>query len=319
MAAKRQNKKPAPNSLVFPFDRIAAILTGSGRSLALMLLASLLLAGTTFILWRNVRDRWLASEEFRVDVDDIRISPTPEWIRRSDVRGEVFRYIGPLSIMDDAATERVAEAFRLHPWVERVVRVSKHPPARIDVDLKYRRPVCMVLDASGSKAIPVDARGVCLPWEDFDPTVIQRGVCPYPIVVGVTSTPSAGKGDCWCDERVLGAAEIAGAFGETWRELDLERIVPVQQVHWKGSVEYRYVLVTRRGTRVFWGRPPGTKCERAVSAKTKIERLRRHCVAHGSLEGSRGPQEIDVSAPDGLRILGTRNATRETPKSAKRR
>ena len=40
----------------------------------------------------------------------------------------------PLSILDDDLTGRIAAAFALHPWVAKVVRVTKHHPAGVDVE-----------------------------------------------------------------------------------------------------------------------------------------------------------------------------------------
>jgi len=70
----------------------------------------------------------------------------PEWIH-CDLRAEIFRSAaldGPLSIMDEDLAERIAVACALHPWVARVRSVRKYHPARVVVELDYRRPVLMV-------------------------------------------------------------------------------------------------------------------------------------------------------------------------------
>ncbi|NLE39990.1 MAG: hypothetical protein GX621_18385 [Pirellulaceae bacterium] len=298
MAAKKRTKTTSVAAIPALLGRVMGI------SLGVMVLAVGILVATTFILWREVGDDLLASDDYQVAAEDIEISPLPDWIRTTDVRAQVFNYLGPVSIMDKNAAERVANAFRLHPWVERVVRVSKHHPSEIRVELEYRRPVCLV-QVSNDEVLPVDVRGVWLPGTDFDP-LDRDEPAPYPILVGITSGPVAGVGDCWGDERVVGAAEIAAEFGETWRELDLDRIVAIGQTR----QDYGYVLVTRRGTRVVWGGSPRTGDEGTTPAATKIERLRRYVIAHGSLEGINGPQKIDVSHPEGLRIVGELSAAR---------
>lgn len=48
----------------------------------------------------------------------------PSWIH-SDVAGEVLDQMslnGPISVLDDGLSERIAKAFSLHPWVRKVVR-----------------------------------------------------------------------------------------------------------------------------------------------------------------------------------------------------
>ncbi|HBO43248.1 MAG TPA: hypothetical protein DD670_04805 [Planctomycetaceae bacterium] len=292
MSAKKRTQKSSGGGVPTVVRWVILVLSGA---FFMPLVAAGLLFATTFILWQKVGDDLLASDDYQVAAEDIEISPLPEWIRATDVRGQVFNYLGPMSIMDEDAVERVANAFRLHPWVERVVRVSKHHPSRIRVELEYRRPVCLV-QVSNDKFFCVDVRGVWLPDTDFD----QDEPSPYPIVVGITSGPVAGVGDCWGDERVVGAAEIAAQFGDPWRELDLDRIIAIGEPR----QEYTYDLVTRKGTRVIWGCSPRGTDAQEIPATTKIERLRRYAIAHGSLEGLNGPQKIDVSRPEGLRIVG---------------
>ena len=76
----------------------------------------------------------------------IATTPQPAWIH-GDVRGDVLSTLSPdrpLSLLDDNLAEHVVSRFRLHPWVAKVNRVQKYHPARVKVDVTYRRPVCMV-------------------------------------------------------------------------------------------------------------------------------------------------------------------------------
>ena len=71
------------------------------------------------------------------------------------MRAEVFHdgnLNPPLSIMDDNLTRRVYDAFSLHPWVGKVRQVRKFYPARVEVELVYRKPVCMVAVQGGLAA-----------------------------------------------------------------------------------------------------------------------------------------------------------------------
>ncbi len=311
MAAKRRKKKTKARPATPLVKWIATVLTGSGRPVGLALLVIALFAGTIFVLWNKYGSDVLASDQYRVSVEDLQITPLPGWIRNTDVRGQVFHYIGSLSIMDDNATQRVTDAFRLHPWVDRVISVSKHHPARIRVELKYRRPVCMVeCMVQGEKGLrAVDVRGVWLPGNDFDP---QQAARRYPRLVGVNSEPLGGLGFPWGDERVVGAAEIADAFGEAWGELKLDRIAAGSRVRWESQTEYTYELFTRSGTRILWGRSPRTQAKLEVPAEEKIARLRQYAMTHGSLDGVGGSQNIDVRHPDALRLLRRVAAAQKT-------
>ena len=215
MAAKKRKTKPI--RLVVPafVKRLVAVLVGPARSLAIGLLAVAVVAVGCYLLWQRVRGDVLASDQYQVTAESLEITPLPEWIR-TDPRRQVFNSLalgGPLSIMDENAARRVADAFRVHPWVDRVIQVTKRHPSRIRVELKYRRPVCMVqVEREPAKAMAVDVRGVWLP-DDFESADAER----YPLLVNVDSKPLAGYGMPWGDERVVAAAEIAEAFGGTWQ------------------------------------------------------------------------------------------------------
>ncbi|MBN1587901.1 MAG: hypothetical protein JW888_00135, partial [Pirellulales bacterium] len=245
MAVKRRNTKAKNKAPAVPqfVSRAIAILTGPGRTVTLALLIVALLSGTFWVLWHQIDNELLASDQYQVNIDDLEISPLPDWIR-TDPRRQAFGYLnnlgGPLSIIDDDATHRVADAFSIHPWVEQVIQVTKHYPARICVKLKYRRPVCMVHGiVQGKEGLrAVDVHGVWLPGNDFDLMEAAR----YPIVAGITSEPVAGLGDQWRDERVLGAAQIAAVIGPAWHELKLHCIRPAARVRSGSRMEYTYEL-----------------------------------------------------------------------------
>lgn len=126
--------------------RLISFLRGPGRPIVLIALLVALLAGGWCLVWPKVRGHALRSGEYVIGPQQVEITPPPKWIH-SDVRSEVFHNTsleGSLSILDDDLVERIGNAFSLHPWVARVQRVTKHYPARVKVELLYRRPVCMV-------------------------------------------------------------------------------------------------------------------------------------------------------------------------------
>ncbi|MBN2022954.1 MAG: hypothetical protein JW809_09180 [Pirellulales bacterium] len=288
----KKNAKAAHPVLPPWVRRVVRFGRGPGRPAVAVLGVTLILGGLWFGLWRMVRDRVLGSDQYVVTAESLDVTPPPRWVP-TDIRDEVCRDLlmdGPLSVLAPDAVKRVSDAFALHPWVARVYKVTKHHPARIRVALEYRRPVCMVEVTGG--LYPVDARGVRLPVAGFDP---YEASTRYPRLSGVDTMPLGPEGTCWGDERVVGAAEIAAAFGPAWRELRLYRIVPEGRVVSGHRPEYTYLLLTQGRTPIRWGRAPSTRARDEIPAKEKIARLVRLATEHGSLDGL-GP--LDVSRPE---------------------
>lgn len=252
-------------------------------------LAILLILGGGWFAWRTVGDRVLDSPRFRVQTDGISITPPPDWIR-TDIRGELSRAAGlddRVSILDAGLAERIHKAFALHPWVAKVVRVHKRSPARLDVELEYRRPVCMVEVPGG--LYPVDIEGVLLPSADFSPLEARA----YPRLSGIQPTTEGPVGTPWQDPRVVGAARVAAALIEVWQELGLSRIVPVAG-HSSREAFPEYEITTKGGTRIVWGHPPAGDAAGRALAEKKVARLRQYYTERGTFEGPDGPQEIDL-------------------------
>jgi hypothetical protein len=270
--------------------------------LCVLLLLGGLLSGVWFVVWRlpiaghqSVRERVLNDPRYRVTAEDVEITPPPPWIH-SDVRGEAIRGItlgGSMSILDDPLVQRLADAFGLHPWVAKVVKVQKYL-GRVKVDLEYRRPVLMVEVPGG--LLPVDVQGAWLPSGDFSP-VEANG---YPRLVGINSAPVGPVGSRWGDARVVGAAEIAAAIGPAWTSLELQRIATSAASISSAGEEYTYEIATRRGRRILWGHSPGGSSPGEVPAAEKVARLKQYAAEHGDLDSPRGPQALDVR---GLRRL----------------
>lgn len=291
-------KKTKPSS-----RRPASAPAGRSRGwlLALLIIAGAF-AAAWYGAWQYVRGRVLSSEEFWVTYDKVDITPLPEWIH-SDIRAQVFRDASldrPLSIADDDLVERVRGAFALHPWVAKVERVQKFHPARVQVEVVYRRPVCMV--EVGDEPIPVDADGVALPREDFSPQEASR----YPHLAGVESAPLGIAGTRWSDDRVLGGAEIAAALTEAWEKMGLSRIIvqkpPGSATSGRGFVvglhdTPSFDLLTRNGTTIHWGRGPSGDAPGEIPVKEKVARLEQYLAEHGNLDSQPGGVGLDLSRP----------------------
>jgi hypothetical protein len=284
-------KKPAKTSFLPAWlKKLVAYLWGPGRTLVIIVLLIAGLAIGTIAVWHYVGPHAISSGQYTITQDRVFITPQPGWIH-TDVRGEVFRDAsldGPLSILDEDLPKRISRAFAMHPWVAKVGPVRPSSPARIDVELVYRRPVCMV-EVPG-EPLPVDGEGVLLPNGDFSP--VEKS--SYPRLTGIDTGPIAPAGKSWGDGRVVGAAEIADAFGAVWQQLKLDRLAVVPRAPIDAGGEPSYYLYTRGGTRIFWGLAPGSKSPSELPTAEKLARLLQYVTDHGTLEGNGGPQELDI-------------------------
>lgn len=286
---------------------------GSSRKrlrVAAGILIVVLLAGSVCAaVWRHVGGHVLSGEQYQVHPEQITLSPAPpEWIRpdpgseraEDRIKSEVLRdleRLGPLSVLDVDLTVKLAEAFSAHPWVARVDRVSKRFPAGVDVHLAYRVPVAMVELHDGSGVLPIDEQAVLLPDRDFTVAEAER----YPLVAEIFTKPPAAHGKHWADAAVLGGAQIAASLGSEWHKLGIARIVPLERKPARSGFEYTYALITKSGTRIDWGRAPGSDTPGEVPAREKIAQLKRYQVQNkGSLDGPEGAWHIEIDGSGAL-------------------
>src|SRR5262249_14312117 len=150
--------------------------------LAIVIAAAL--AGGAYALWQQVGRRVEGGPEYRLRPTQIEITPTPPRIP-ARIRGEGGRrkaMNGTWWRLKKELTVDIMNAFRLHPWVAKVQRVSKSPSGVVQVDLFYRQPAAMV-EVSGG-VLPIDTEGVVLPSEDFT----REQARDFPRIGGVQST-----------------------------------------------------------------------------------------------------------------------------------
>lgn len=264
-----------------------------GRWGIVALLFAIVVAVGWRMAWDKVGEHVLAGDDYRVTPEKIVTSDLPPWIH-CDLKAEVMRDASverSLSLLDNDLTKRLANAFSLHPWVARVDRVSKHHPARVEVQLVYRRPVAMV-EVSGG-LLPVDEHGILLPSADFSPAEAKR----YPRIARIESHPSGPVGTNWGDANVSGAARIAAILAGRWKKLHLYRVLaPAPATADDYADRYTYELSTHAGTRLVWGRPPGSEPTGEPKAAEKVARLEEIVQRDGSLDGESGPRVIDLRA-----------------------
>ena len=236
--------------------------------------------------------------------ENVRIPPAPPWIR-SDIKAEVFRdgSLADASALETDLTPRIAHAFEMHPWVATVTRVSKQAPANVVVDLAYRQPIAWVevpegmFGQQGQAALPIDSQTVLLPQADFTPDdlgLFIRINIENLSMCGPTGTP-------WGDPRVAGAAAIATALGEQWRELGLSEIKALADYSRPNApATTRYELFTPGEKRLIWGSAPGCEPPGESPPATKVRLLREYVQQHGRLdEGS--VLGLDLRNPESIR------------------
>jgi hypothetical protein len=227
-------------------------LQGTRRNVLLVLASVGVLGFAALESWKQYGASHAHFETYTVDPRGFEITPPPPWVRAT-IKSDVMR-LGSLervSLLEADTSRRVAQAFELHPWVEKVQRVSKHHPASIRVDLTYRRPVAVVEVERGDQPglLPVDRDGILLPPEDF--STAQVKALPR-ITVGRTF-PAGAVGIPWGDDRVTAAAAIAEVLCDDWPHLLLFQIAALPAVPGSASRSIDFEIVARDGRRFHWG------------------------------------------------------------------
>jgi hypothetical protein len=250
----------------------------------------LLLATIGFAVAWN---RWGApatrGPDYVVTPDRISLTPQPAWIH-ANVKAEVVRSgsLSRLDLREPKLVEHIAEAFALHAWVAKVVRVEKRYPAQVTVEVEYRRPVAAVEITLGGRPelLFVDAAGILLPSADF----AQNQAGDYLRIAGISGGPAGVYGAPWGDERVAGAARIAAAIGPRFKDAGLYRILPAQM----SGGQITYELRTAGDTRVIWGAVPGRETASEPSAEQKLAALATLISDKGPLDRPGGERLIDL-------------------------
>lgn len=279
-AKKSDAKKPDIRGASHALTRWLLRMLGVGLAIGLGL----------WFTYRTVEPRITASPHYNLDPRSIDVTPLPAWIH-SDVKGEVLRdgsLDHSLNLLDDSLLERVAKAFALHPWVAQVTSVRKQAGPKLEVELVYRRPACMVEVPGG--LYPVDAEGVLLPTADFSAEDASR----YPRLTGIQTVTEGPVGTRWQDESVLGAAQIAAVLSEDWISLELARISPLSNPPPGTGKNTIFVLYTHQGAPVIWG-PAAPPRETELGADERRARLKKLAVALRARNGSSPP--IDLRTP----------------------
>ena len=230
--------------------------------------------------------------EYRLATKQIRLVPAPENPVPSNLLDQVreqSKLPRELSLLDEKLAANLAEAFARHPWIAKVVSVRKSHPATVTVEVKDREPVGMVQVKGGR--FPIDASGVVLPPGDFATADLKR----YPTIQGLSPSSSVRPGMAWKDPSLLAAARLAELLAPQWSKLHLESIVvPSRSGPAIDSSKIVLELRASGGSKIIWGRAPGTEHPGELTTAQKIGRLEKYLTEFGGFDRPNGPYEIDI-------------------------
>lgn len=291
MAGFKKSASPAATSAAPRAGLIGSFLRGNG--VGSFVVVALLLGGGVWTIWQNVRETVVSRADYQIGLADIELTPLPAWIR-SDLKAEALRNASldpPLPLLDEQLPARLERAFAMHPWIEKVQAVRIGYPAKVQIDVAYRRPVVMVEVASG--LMPLDATGILLPTVDFTPLDTRK----YPRLAGIDGAPLAPAGAVWNDPIVLGGAVLANELRELWKAGDLYCLRWVRDPAGTHDWERHFVLETRPGTRIVWGDPPGRTQSDEPTLAEKRKALAGWITAPGGLESALKGFTVDLRNP----------------------
>ncbi len=258
---------------------------GRGKRAAQILAVLAVMGMATWSAWTRVSGWMRVRPEFLVAAENIElVPPPPPWVP-GDLRLDALREAGArggLSILDPPTElqQRLADALRFHPWVREVSRIRKAPPARVVVELEYRRPAAAVRwGPTGSELLLIDDEGVRLPERDL--SEIDRRRLPRILVGG--HKPLVGER--WNDVRVAGALALVQRLGPNWDRLMLLEIAAHPQPEARGGESWPiFWMLTTNTVRIEWGAAPGLGPPDEPPFEEKLGRLLGYIAEHGPLD-----------------------------------
>jgi hypothetical protein len=282
---------PASGGLFARFSSLTRFGNTRGRIVAALAILCLMLVAAR-LSWNRFAEPTLNDPAYQLTAEEIVVTPQPAWIQ-GDVKAEVFRdaQLANLNLRDRQLLDKINRAFALHSWVAKVNRVEKSYPSRLMVELEYRRPVATVEigEAAGDGErglLFIDQNSVLLPSENFSPAQARA----YLRISAGDVLPTGVYGTAWGSGRILGAAQVAHAWGDRWQPLGLYRVVIKEDP----NAEPIYELHTKGGARVIWGNPPSHESTDEPTATEKIEQLTQYVAQHGALDKSPSSAPVDL-------------------------
>lgn len=244
--------------------------------------------------------------EYELTADRWEVSQKPTWIRRDVMREAIENGdLTHVSLLDPQLTEKASRAFVLCSWVKEVNRVEKRYPAKVRVDVTYRKPVAVVevideaTEKEGLACYFIDDASVLLPRSDFS----EVDLAHYPRIRIPGASRQGPPGAPWGDPRVEQAALIAGSIANHFVDWGIEAIelVPASESDFRSKGPFLYRLVTRRGLKVDFGRAPGFEDSAEPTVGEKIRRLSDYKQKNGRLSELDAGLLIDLRHQDGIK------------------
>jgi hypothetical protein len=257
------------------------------------LLVVLAIAATVLMFLPKIRNSLpdlTERDEYRLNASRVKITRAPRYVPENLVAAVIEQsgLSDSATLLDEDLVGKVAAAFRKHPWVAEVISVRRIPPAQLQVEVTYRKPVGMVRVKQGM--YPVDPSAILLPPTDFSVSDIKR----FPKILNVQTSPEGPAGTNWGDVAVTGAARIAEALASRWQRFELVAILVPRQAAANTTInDLVYQLETAGGSRIVWGRAPRTNHPGELSTDRKIGRL-QYLSDLGGFDRPLGPYEFDI-------------------------
>lgn len=241
--------------------------------------------------------------EYQLISERWEVTQKPTWIRGDVIREAIENGdLTKLSLLDPKLAEKANSAFVTSAWVKEVNRIEKRYPAKVRVDVTYRKPVAVVEvvdEASAEEGLAcyfVDEYGVLLPQSDFSEVDLTH----YPRIRVPGATRQGPKGAPWGDPRVEQAASIAGAILDKFNDWGIYSIELATRgdEDFRGKGPFMFRLSTVRGLKVDFGRAPGLEDSAEPTVGEKVRRLTHYVLENGKLSDLDPAVVIDVRPTD---------------------
>ena len=278
MADKKTASQMAGKRRLVPRGQESGKGTGPWRSVLVVLLVSGVTVAIGLFGFRQLWDRVVALDEFKVYPGEIEVGPLP-WIDAGAFREDLRRWDSEnfldrgYSILSDNLTVRAAAAYERSPWVRKALVVRKDFPNRLYVRLELRRPYATV--EYRGKTHLVDCEGVYLDQDVYRMPADGLGRLPVRLEV-VSRLPVLGE--VWQDGGVLLALDMLRFVEEraaAFAGLDLKCVEIRREGAIIGHKRKVAILRTGPGTIIRWGsspyRPAGDEAE--VTPDEKLRAL----------------------------------------------
>ena len=249
---------------------------------ALAIIWPLILVMGGYFAWNHWGANYLEQKYYGVDPTQIQITEPPSYVR-SEVIQDVYQdtAMENLSLLQPAATAKIASAFQSHPWIRRVNSVRKLPGGAIRVHVDYRSPVAMVRvisrhpEVNGSSFFVVDGDGTLLPTSEFSRADTRN----YIHIEVADVYPTGFVGSPFGEYRVEAAARLAELLTPFRKEMEIAAI-SAQGDDREHSIP-QLEITTHDGVRFFWGSAPGAEQPREARAETKLQTLLSSGITQG--------------------------------------